>query len=231
MTMRHLFLSLPTMNDTNGYEAKCLPVRGTRLNASHAVGLVREPYRTQEISPRAAPSRFGAAPSSVTPSLGLVHVGGPAFEAPRTHPTAQRPLPRPTRRVRSTYSLRGSDCPHTLRPREHPDAAPRRASTVRTTRVATQRCEAQCRGSGPRQSRDPPPRFSRRFHRREPKWLLMLFYNSHYIKYSAVFCIVQQPDRCCCHVLHMHICMHIVMVGTNHGKSNPCDARSVRGQV
>jgi hypothetical protein len=39
MTMRHLFLSLPTMNDNNGSEATCLPVRGPRPNASHAVGL------------------------------------------------------------------------------------------------------------------------------------------------------------------------------------------------
>jgi hypothetical protein len=148
-----------------------LPVRGRGLWSSHAVGLVRASHRTHPTSLRAAPSRFGAAPQPVTPSLGSVRVGEPAFEAPRTHPTAKRPLPRPTRRVRSTYSLRGSDGPHTLRPREHPDAAPRRASTVRTTRVATQRCEAQCRGSGPRQSRDPPPRFSRRFHRREPKLL------------------------------------------------------------
>ena len=171
MTLRHLFPAPLTMNDTNGYEAKCLPVRGTRLNASHAVGLVREPYRTQAISPRATPSRFGAAPSSVTPSLGSVRVGGPAFEAPQTHPNAKRPLPCPTRRVRSTYSLRGSDCPHTLRPREHPGTAPRRASTVHTTRVTTQRCEARCRRSGPWQSHDPPPRFSRRFHRREPKLL------------------------------------------------------------
>ena len=171
MTMRYLFRAPLTMHDSNGSEAKCLPVRGQRLNASHAVGLVREPYRTQAISLRAAPSRFGAAPSSVTPSLGSVRVGGPAFEAPRTHPNAKRPLPCPTRRVRSTYSLRGSDCPHTLRPREHPDTAPRRASTVRTTRVTTQRCEARCRRSGPWQSHDPPPRFSRRFHRREPKLL------------------------------------------------------------
>ena len=171
MTLRNATLLL-TINDTYGLcRALVLPVRGRGLWSSHAVGLVRASHRTHPTSLRAAPSRFGAAPQPVTPSLGSVRVGEPAFEAPRTHPTAKRPLPRPTRRVRSTYSLRGSDCPHTLRPREHPDAAPRRASTVRTTRVTTQRCEARCRRSGPRQSRDPPPRFSRRFHRREPKWL------------------------------------------------------------
>ena len=116
MTLRYLFPAPLTMNDNNGSEAKCLPVRGPRLNASHAVGLVREPYRTQATAPRAAPSRFGASPQPVTPSLGSVRAGGPAFEAPWTHPTTKRPLPRPTRRACSTYSLRGSDCPHTLRP-------------------------------------------------------------------------------------------------------------------
>ena len=45
------FATVPlTINDIDGSEASSLPVRGQRLQASHAVGLVREPCRTHATS-------------------------------------------------------------------------------------------------------------------------------------------------------------------------------------
>jgi hypothetical protein len=103
MTMRPLFLSLLTMNDNNGSEAKCLPVRGPRLNASHAVGLVREPHRTQATGPMAL-NHTRPEPVSLQQAL---H-GAPLAKRRRTgarceRRTTDRPLPRPVAHTHLTH--------------------------------------------------------------------------------------------------------------------------------
>eukprot|EP00964_Phaeocystis_antarctica_P042277 scaffold24205_cov66-Phaeocystis_antarctica.AAC.2 len=51
MTLHTFATDLLTINDIHGSEASSLPVRGQRLQASHVVGLVREPYRTHATTP------------------------------------------------------------------------------------------------------------------------------------------------------------------------------------
>ena len=105
MTMRPLLLSLLTMNDNNGSEAKCLPVRGPRLNASHAVGLVREPHRTQATGHMAL-NHTRPEPVSLQRAL---H-GAPLAKRRRTgarceRRTTDRPLPQPVAHTHIAYSL------------------------------------------------------------------------------------------------------------------------------
>ena len=65
------FATVPlTINDIDGSEASSLPVRGQRLQASHAVGLVREPYRTHTTSLHKAHDSPNTTHIVVPPSCG-----------------------------------------------------------------------------------------------------------------------------------------------------------------